>query len=95
MIWLSIVSLAAGLLLAYRFKILVLMPATLVVVVAAGAGPAQINGVWSILLIIGAASAGIQTGYFGGMLIQLHVGTLLARRSSSLAGTTSARDPAR
>ena len=94
MIWLSIVSLAVGVLLAYRFKIMVLMPATLVVVAAGASGLAQIKGVWSILWIIGAASVGIQTGYFVGMLLQHRLSTLLARRLSSFAGTTSARDPA-
>jgi hypothetical protein len=80
MIWLLIVSLAAGALLAYGFKFIVLMPATLVVVVvvAAGAGLTQGKGVWSIQLIIGAASVGMQTGYFVGMLIQHRLGMLLA-----------------
>ena len=92
MIWLSIISLAAGALLAQRFKIIALVPATLVVVVvAAGAGLAQIKGVWSILLMIAAASAGIQAGYFVGMLIQHGLSALFARFSD----TTSARDPAR
>ena len=96
MIWLSIVSLAAGALLAYRFKIIVLVPSTLlVVVVAAGAGLVLTKGVWSILLMIAATSVGMQTGYFVGMLIQYGLGALLARRSSSFSDTTSARDPAR
>jgi len=94
MIWLSIVSLAAGALSAFRFKIMALMPAT-VVVVAAGVELAEIKGVWSILLIVGAASVGMQTGYFVGMLIQYRAGTLLGRKSSSFSDTTSARDPAR
>ncbi len=85
MIWLSIVSFAAGVLLAYRFNIMVLMPATLVVVAAGAGGLAQIEGVWSILLLVGAASVGIQTGYFVGMLIQLCVRTRLTRRSSCFA----------
>jgi membrane protein DedA with SNARE-associated domain len=96
MIWLSIVSLGAGALLAHRFKIIVLVPATLlVVVVAAGTGLAQTKGVWSILLMIAAASVGMQTGYFIGMLIQHALGALLARRSSSFSDSTSARDPVR
>lgn len=71
MLWLSIVSLAVGVLLARHFKVMVLVPATIVVVVAAaGAGLAQIKDVWSTLLIIGAASIGLQTGYFAGMLLQ-------------------------
>jgi hypothetical protein len=46
MIWLSIISLAVGALLQ-RFKIIVLVPATLmVVVVAIGAGVVQTSGAW-------------------------------------------------
>jgi hypothetical protein len=50
MIWLSTVSLAAGGLLAQRFKIFVLAPATFVVVVVAIViGVAQTSGVWSTI----------------------------------------------
>jgi hypothetical protein len=94
MIWLSIVSLTAGALLAHRFKIIVLVPATLVVaLLAVGAGLAQTRGVWSVLLMIAAASVGLQTGYFAGMLIQYGLGFRLARGSSSFSHPTSARDP--
>ena len=96
MIGLSIVSLTAGALLAQRFKIIVLVPATLVVVLLAiGAGLAQTQAVWSTLLLTAAASVGIQTGYFVGMLIQHGLGALLARRSSSFSDPASARDPVR
>jgi len=94
MIWLSIVSLLAGALLAHRFKFIVLVPATAVVVlVACGAGLAQTKGF--VLLTIAVASAGVQIGYFVGMMIQHGLFTLLVRRSSSFASTTSAQDPAR
>jgi hypothetical protein len=94
MVWLSIVSLTAGALLAHRFKIIVLVPATLVVaLLAVGAGLVQTRGVWSILLMIAAASVGLQTGYFAGLLIQCGLGFRLARGSSSFSHSTSARDP--
>jgi hypothetical protein len=96
MIWLLIVSLAVGALLAQRFKIVVLVPATLmVVIVAIGAGVAQANTIWLIILKIVLGTVSIQAGYFVGMLIQHRLGVLLASRSSSLPHTTSARDPAR
>jgi membrane protein DedA with SNARE-associated domain len=96
MIWLSIVSLAAGALLARRFKIIVLVPATLVVVVIAiGAGLSQTKSVWLTVLMIAAASVGIQAGYFAGMLIQYGLGRLWTRRSPSFSDTTSAREPVR
>ena len=93
MIWLSLVSLTAGALLAYRFKIIVLVPATLLVALLAfGAGLAQTRGFWSILLTIAVASVGLQIGYFAGMLIQYSLGFRLARGSSSFSHSTSARD---
>jgi hypothetical protein len=96
MILLAIVGLAAGALLAQRFKIIVLVPATLVVVLlATGAGLAQTQGVWLILSIIAVASVSIQIGYFVGILIHYGLGALLASRSSSFSNPTSARDSAR
>jgi membrane protein DedA with SNARE-associated domain len=86
MIWLSAVSLAAGGLLAQRFKIIVVAPATFVVVVVAIAvGIAQTSGVWSTILMMATASVGMQIGYFLGILIQHSLGALLARRSTDLA----------
>ena len=85
MIWLSTVSLVAGGLLAQRFRFMVLAPATFVVVVVAIAvGVAQTNSVRSIMLLIAAASVGIQIGYFLGTLIHYSLSALLARRSSAL-----------
>jgi hypothetical protein len=94
MIWLSIVSLTAGALVAQRFKIIVLAPATFVVaLLAIGAGLAQTRGVWSILLMIAAASVCLQAGYFAGLLLQYGLGFRLSRGSSSFSHSTSARDP--
>jgi len=93
MIWLSIVSLLVGALLAQRFRIIVLVPATLtVLVIAIGAGAAQASSAWWIVGMIAAASVSIQLGYFVGMLIQHGLGALSASRSSPLSPTTSARN---
>ena len=92
MIWLSIISLAVGALLQ-RFKIVVLVPATLmVVVVAIGAGVVQTSGARWTVLTIAAASVCIQAGYFVGMLIQHGLRALLAAKSSPFPHTTSVRD---
>jgi hypothetical protein len=92
MIWLSIVSLSVGALLAQRFKIIALVPATFAVwVVAIGAGVAQASSAWLIVEMIAAASVSIQAGYFVGMLVQHGVGVLSAGRSSLFSDTTSAR----
>lgn len=96
MIWLSIVSLVIGALLAQRLKVIVLVPATpMVVLVAIGAGVVQGNTAWSIILMILAATVSMQAGYFVGMLIQHCLGALSASRSSALSHTTSARDSVR
>jgi hypothetical protein len=90
MIWLSTVSLAAGCLLAQRFKIIVLVPGTFVVVVIAVAvGIAQTSGVWSSILMA-TTSVGLQIGYFLRMFIQYGLGALLARRSTVLRGAQGA-----
>jgi hypothetical protein len=95
MVWLASVSLAIGALLAQRFKIIiVLVPATLVVVVVAIAtGAAQTRGVWSTILMMAIASVGIQIGYLLGMLIQYGLDALSARRSSHLSDTRRGRYP--
>jgi hypothetical protein len=96
MIWLSIVSLLVGALLAQRFRIIVLMPATLtVLVIAIGAGVAQANSAWLIVGMIAAASVSIQAGYFVGMLIQHGLSAILVSKSSAFSHTASARDNAR
>jgi len=95
MIWLSIVSLAAGALLAQRFKIIALVPATFVIALfAIGVILPETQSVWPILRIIAVASVCIQIGYFISMLIHHGLGFLLAPRSS-FSAPTSARDPVR
>jgi len=80
-IWLVTGSLAAGGLLAQRFNIIVLAPATFVVVIVAVAlGVAQSRASWSTILIMATVSVAVQVGYFLGMLIQYGLTVLLARR---------------
>ena len=93
MIWLSIISLVAGALLAQRFKVVLLVPATLfAVVAAAAAGLVRTNSVWSTVLAIAAAGAGMQAGYFVGMLLHHRLCGLLAGRLPC-SDPTSTRDP--
>ena len=93
MIWLSIVSLSVGALLAQRFRIIVLVPATLaVLVIAIGAGAAQAGSAWWIVGMIAAASVSMQAGYLVGMLFQHFLGVFLASRSSPFSHTSSARN---
>ena len=94
MIWIPIVSLAIGALLAQRFRIVVVLPATLVVaIVAFGVARTQTSSASSIVLIIVLTSVSTQAGYFVGMLVRRGMGG--ASRSSSFSQTTSARDSVR
>ena len=96
MVWLSMVSLSIGALLAQRFKIIALVPATVaVLVIAIAAGVAQASSALLIVGMIAAASVSIQVGYFVGMLIQLCLSALLASGSSPFSHTTSARNTVR
>jgi membrane protein DedA with SNARE-associated domain len=83
MIWLAM-NLAVGGLLAQRFRILVLAPATFVmVVITIAVGVAQTSSAWSIISTTVSASVGIQIGYFFGMLIQRGAASLLRKRRSA------------
>ncbi|SHN87854.1 hypothetical protein [Bradyrhizobium erythrophlei] len=94
MIWLSAVSLVAGGVLAWHFKIIVLAPATFVIAaIAIIAGQMQITGIPSIILIIGIASAGAQIGYFLAMLFQHVMGATMLRSSSLSSNKTTGRPP--
>ena len=98
MILLSIVSLLAGLALAQHFKVMVLVPASVIVLVlAVGTGATQAHTVWSVILMTAAAATSIQIGYFIGIGIRHFVATAVSGRPSSLAATapTSAQHPAR
>jgi len=93
MIWVPIVSLAVGALLAQRFKIIVVLPATLAVaVVAFGVATTQNSSASSTIMIIVVTSVSMQAGYFVGMMVRRGMG---GASRSSFSQTTSARDPAR
>ena len=94
MIWLSALSLVAGALLAPHFKIIVLAPASfLIVVMSIAAGEAYATDIWSIVFTMTIAIVGIQIGYFLGILIQHASRTLLVRRAPPSSDNTTARPP--
>jgi uncharacterized membrane protein YqgA involved in biofilm formation len=70
MIWLSIVGLVAGALLAQRFKIIVLLPAALVVAVLAVGAAAQMHSASLAVLTTVVATITLQIGYFVGIVVQ-------------------------
>jgi hypothetical protein len=102
MIVLSTVSLLVGALLGQRFKVMILMPATaIVLVIAIGTG---ITGnthaytAWSIILMAGAAATSMQIGYLIGIGVHHVLAAALSSRSPSLVSRTAStpvRHPAR
>jgi len=92
--WLPLVGLAVGALLARHFKFLVLLPATLAAaIVAFGVATMQASGAVSTVVIIVVTSVSMQAGYFAGMLVWRGMGG--ASRLPSLSQTRSARDSLR
>lgn len=91
---LSIISVLSGAVLAQRFKVFILIPATGIVFLAAiGAGVAQAYPVWWSVLTIVAAGASLQLGYIIGLgmhhVLKASPEEVVAPRSGS-----SVRNPA-
>ena len=75
MIWLPVIALAVGALLAQRFRFVVLVPATLATaVVALGVAATQTSSALSSIAIIVVTSVSMQAGYFAGMLVRRSTG---------------------
>jgi hypothetical protein len=69
-IMLTAAALLTGAILGLRFKVLILLPATIIGSAATlGAGMAQSNTAWSVLLALALVISALQIGYFGGALI--------------------------
>jgi hypothetical protein len=98
MILLAIVSLLVGAALGQRFRVMVLIPATAIVMaVAIGTGVTQAYTAWWIVLAAIVAATGTQIGYFLGLGIHHFLTAALANRSSPLTASTaptSGRHPA-
>jgi hypothetical protein len=95
MMMLSVVSLLVGAVLAQRFKVLVLMPATAVVLVlAVGTGATQARTDWSLVLMATAAVTCLQIGYLVGIGVHHVLAAALSRRSSPRTPTTTSARPA-
>jgi hypothetical protein len=89
MIMLSIVSLFVGAALGQRFRVLVLMPATaILLVLAVGIGVAQAYTAWSVILMVAATTASMQIGYLIGIGIRHALAAVWSSGSSPLAAPT-------
>jgi hypothetical protein len=86
-------SLLAGLLLGQRFRVLVLVPAmTLALLAAVGSGVARADGLWWTALMAVAAGAALQIGYLTGLVIRnIPVIGRAGRTATSPSGSAPAR----
>jgi hypothetical protein len=90
MIILSTVSLLVGALLGQRFKVMILMPATAIVLaIAIGTGVTHAYTAWSIILMAGAAVTSVQIGYLIGIGVHRVLAAALSTRSPSLVSPTA------
>jgi hypothetical protein len=93
-IWLSVVSLMAGAFLAQRFKIIVLAPATfMIVIVTAAIGVRLGTGLRPMAFTVAIASLGIQIGYFFGIFFQYRLASLWGLRTSRFSEKRRTQNP--
>jgi hypothetical protein len=84
MLLLAIVGTLVGAVLAQRFKIMILIPATTLLIGAAiTAGILQGHPVWRILLLAGSACISTQMGYVAGLGIRHFLEVVLAQRPAT------------
>jgi hypothetical protein len=94
MIWVPVVGLGVGALLAQRFKIVALLPATVALaIVALAVATTQSSGASLTILIVVMASVSMQAGYLAGMLVRRATGCV--SKAPSFSQPTSARDSVR
>jgi hypothetical protein len=98
MIVLSFVCFCAGAMLAQRFRLWSLFPATATaMILAIGTGFAQAYTAWSLVIVTVAAGTSMQIGYFLGICIHELLPTKSSRRSLHTARksitSTSAAPP--
>jgi hypothetical protein len=92
MILLAVVGLAVGALLAQRFRVMILIPATAIVLgIAIGTGVTRVHTVWSMILAVGTAATSMQIGYLiiGSCIRHVLAGVLSSKPSH--VPSTSAR----
>jgi hypothetical protein len=93
MMTLILFSLLAGLVLGQRFKVLVLVPAIMLALLAGvGSGVARADGIWWTALTAVAAGTALQIGYLIGLVIR-HIPVIgrAGRTATSLSGSAPAR----
>jgi membrane protein DedA with SNARE-associated domain len=96
MILLGIISVLIGAVLAQRFKIMVLVPATATMLIAAvAAGLAQAHTGWWVVLAAAIVGTSMQVGYIVGLGIRHVLEAPWADRPQPFRPSASARHPIR
>ena len=95
MIWLATISVLAGAVLAQRFKVVVLLPATAMVLAGvAGTAVVQVHTAWWSVAMAAAGISGMQLGYFIGLWLRFVLEAAASEAPPSFASSTHpARDP--
>jgi membrane protein DedA with SNARE-associated domain len=94
MTMLAVVGLLAGVVLAQRFTVFILIPGTVILlVVAVGAGIIQADTAWSILLMAASASIALQAGYAVGIAIRHVLDAPASERPQSSPGAPAGHQP--
>ena len=94
MMLLAIPSLLVGAVLAQRFRVMILLPATaMMLVLAAVAGLLQSYTVWGIVVLAAAGGASLQIGYLFGLGLHYLLETRSTERPQSARASASARHP--
>ena len=96
MIFLATMSWLTGAVLAQRFKVRIMIPATaMVLVTAAAIGVAQARTAWDSVLLAAAACASMQVGYMIGLVVRQLLETSFAQRPDAFRPNASARQQVR
>ncbi len=95
MIWLAVISPLVGAVLAQRFKVIVLLPATAMVLVAAvGAAVVQAHTAWWAGVTAAVGVSGLQLGYFIGLWLRFVLEAAVSPEPRSFASSAHpVRDP--
>jgi hypothetical protein len=96
MILLGMISVSIGAVLAQRFKIMILLPATVMVLMTAvAAGIAQTHTAWWAIMVAAIVGISMQVGYIVGLGIRHVLEAPLAHRPQPFRPSASARHPMR
>lgn len=84
---LAIIGIVVGIVLGLRYKVLILVPAVLfVIVLAIVIGVARADSAWSIVLMTIVAATAVQLGYLAGIVIHAIIAVIFPPRKEDNSG---------